>query len=175
VCPAVCPSVLISSLANVHCSEPSDFCLEASGFRNTINTGSSPGLLSDILLLPCVMEVLQLWICRVVSFCAPAIHKWGRCWGGTTQSPGGWGSGVGQPTSSPSHAPPHHQVGLSSTALASSPNAAARTGQGQLSCSHILCASSLAPMPPKPALLCCSAPPTPSATATKWEGSPSPT
>ena len=32
---------------------------EASGFCYTINTGSSPGLFLDILLLPCVMEILQ--------------------------------------------------------------------------------------------------------------------
>ena len=38
----------------------------SSGFCYTINTGSSLGLLSDILLLPCVMEILQLWICRAV-------------------------------------------------------------------------------------------------------------
>jgi hypothetical protein len=41
---------------------------EASGFCYTISTGSSPGLFWDILLLPCVMEILQRWICRVVSF-----------------------------------------------------------------------------------------------------------
>ena len=34
-----------------------DFCY-------TIYTGSSQELLYDILFLPCVMEILQLWICR---------------------------------------------------------------------------------------------------------------
>ena len=40
-------------LANVHCNE-SLVWFKASGFCYTINTGSSLGLLSDILLLPCV-------------------------------------------------------------------------------------------------------------------------
>jgi hypothetical protein len=44
---------------------------EASDFSYTINTGTSPGLLSDILLLPCVREILQLWICTLA-----ALHKW---------------------------------------------------------------------------------------------------
>jgi hypothetical protein len=61
---------------------------KASGFCYTINTGSSQGLLSDFLLLPCVMETLQLWFCRLVPSCAPAVHRWGRCWGGPVQSPG---------------------------------------------------------------------------------------
>lgn len=38
------------------------------GLGYTINSASLPGLLSDILLLPCVMEVLQLWIYRTTSF-----------------------------------------------------------------------------------------------------------
>ena len=33
-----------------------------------INIGSSPGLLPVDLLLPCVMEILQLWISRAVPF-----------------------------------------------------------------------------------------------------------
>lgn len=32
----------------------------ASGFRYTVSSGFSPGLLLDILL-PCVMDILQLW------------------------------------------------------------------------------------------------------------------
>jgi hypothetical protein len=50
-------------LANVHCKE-SLVWLEVSGFCYTINTGTSPRLLSDIQLLPCVTEILQLWFCR---------------------------------------------------------------------------------------------------------------
>jgi hypothetical protein len=41
---------------------------EAWGFCYTINTGSSLGLLLDILLLLCIMEILQLWICRAYPF-----------------------------------------------------------------------------------------------------------
>ena len=35
-----------------------------SGFCDTINIGFSPELLLGILLLPFVVEILQLWICR---------------------------------------------------------------------------------------------------------------
>ena len=42
----------------LQCNKPLVW-LEASSFCYTINTGSSPRLLSDILLLPCVMETLQ--------------------------------------------------------------------------------------------------------------------
>ena len=38
---------------------------QASGFCYTTNTGSSQGLLSDTLLFPCVLEILQLWIYRM--------------------------------------------------------------------------------------------------------------
>ena len=41
---------------------------QASGFCYTINTGSSPELFLDILPLPCVMELLQLWFCRTLPF-----------------------------------------------------------------------------------------------------------
>jgi hypothetical protein len=53
--------IYTSFLANVHCNE---FLVwfKASGFCYTINIGSSLGLLLDILLLPCIMEILQLWI-----------------------------------------------------------------------------------------------------------------
>jgi hypothetical protein len=37
-------------------------------FCYTINTGSSLRFLLDTLLLPCVMEILQLWICRTSPF-----------------------------------------------------------------------------------------------------------
>lgn len=45
--------------ANVHCSE-SLVWFETSGFRDTINIGSSLGLLPVILLLPCVMDPAAL-------------------------------------------------------------------------------------------------------------------
>ena len=37
---------------------------KASGFYYTIDAGPSLGLLLVILQLPCVMEILQLWVCR---------------------------------------------------------------------------------------------------------------
>jgi hypothetical protein len=48
-----------SLLANVHCGE-SLVWSEASGFCYTINAGSSIGFPSDILWLPCVVEILHL-------------------------------------------------------------------------------------------------------------------
>lgn len=45
---------------------------KASDLCYTISTGSSVGLLLDIL--PCVTEFLQLWLCRT----ALAIHRRGR-------------------------------------------------------------------------------------------------
>ena len=55
---------------SVHFSE-SLVWLEISGFCDTINIGSSLGLLPVILLLPCVMEVLQLWNSRTGPFMHP--------------------------------------------------------------------------------------------------------
>ena len=93
MCPTVYPSVYTGYtllytlrythlyLQMAHCNE-SLICFEASGFCYTINTGPSQRLLSDILLLPYVMEILQLWICRTGPSHAPAVHRWGRCWGG---------------------------------------------------------------------------------------------
>ncbi|KAL6092449.1 hypothetical protein STEG23_022795, partial [Scotinomys teguina] len=52
----------ISLLASVHCKE-SWVWFEASGFCCTMDAGPSLGLLLDILLLPCVVGILQLWIC----------------------------------------------------------------------------------------------------------------
>jgi hypothetical protein len=46
-----------------------------------------PGLCLDILLLPRAVEILQLWIYRTSPH-APAVHRWGRGWGGSTQIPG---------------------------------------------------------------------------------------
>jgi hypothetical protein len=70
-----CPVLLV----NVHCNE-SLVWFKASSFCYTINTGSSPGLLSDILMWPCVMEILQFGCIRPVPSSAPAVHRWGRCW-----------------------------------------------------------------------------------------------
>lgn len=48
------PFVQTASFANVRCNESLDW-VEASGFWYTINTGSSPRILSNSLLLPCVL------------------------------------------------------------------------------------------------------------------------
>jgi hypothetical protein len=87
---AVCRSVSHSmpfcqnSFSCTHCHE-SLVWFEASGF--CYNTGSSLGLLSDAVLLPCVMELLQLWVCRTLSW-VPGAHSWHRCWGEPNQNPG---------------------------------------------------------------------------------------
>ena len=65
-------------LVKDHCKE-SLVCFEDFGFCYTINTGSSPGLLQDILL-SFVEEILQLWLCTL------AVHRWGRCWLGWANS-----------------------------------------------------------------------------------------
>jgi hypothetical protein len=39
-----------------------------------------------MLLLPCVKEILQFWFNRTSPLCTPEGHRWGRCWGGPTQS-----------------------------------------------------------------------------------------
>jgi hypothetical protein len=44
------------------------FTAMVQGFCYTIDAGSSQELLSDTLLMPCVMEILQLWICRTCPF-----------------------------------------------------------------------------------------------------------
>jgi hypothetical protein len=50
-----------SLLANVHCNE-SLVWFDISGFYYTISTiRLSPGLLLDVLLLACFLEILQLW------------------------------------------------------------------------------------------------------------------
>jgi hypothetical protein len=67
VCHTAYSFVHTSFLANVLCNE-SLVCFKASGFCYTISTGPSLGLLLDMLLFPCVMEILKLWICRTGSF-----------------------------------------------------------------------------------------------------------
>lgn len=51
------PFVHTSLLVNVHCNDMKVW-YEPSGFCYSINTGTSLGLLLDILLLPCVLKVL---------------------------------------------------------------------------------------------------------------------
>ena len=60
-------SVHTSLLASVHCNEPLVW-FEAPGISYTINNGSSPGLLSDILMLSCVAALyLQDWSLHMVQ------------------------------------------------------------------------------------------------------------
>lgn len=37
-------------------------CVEASGFYHVIDAGLSLGFFLDILLLPCFVEILKLWV-----------------------------------------------------------------------------------------------------------------
>lgn len=77
-------SVLTSFLASLDCNESLAW-FEAPGFLYTISTGSLPGLFSDILLLPCVREVLHLWICRT----SPVLDEV-AVWVGQLQHGCGW-------------------------------------------------------------------------------------
>lgn len=57
---------------STHC-EKSLLGLEASGFCYTADAGGpSLGLFLDILLLPCVMEILTLWVCESGPFTCPS-------------------------------------------------------------------------------------------------------
>lgn len=58
---ALCVSVLAFT-------EGSSVWFKASGFCYTTNAALSLGHLLDILLLPCVVEILQLWEGRICSF-----------------------------------------------------------------------------------------------------------
>lgn len=66
-------------LANVRCSE-SLVWFQAPGFGYTLNIGSSLELLLYVLLLPCALEILQLWITGQAPSDAPTIHRWNGCW-----------------------------------------------------------------------------------------------
>ena len=58
------------SLANVHCNMSTAW-FEVSDFCDIINTEPSLGLWLVILLFPCVMEILKLWISRTGRFLHP--------------------------------------------------------------------------------------------------------
>ena len=66
----------ISFLPNSFICKCSFVWFEASGFCYTFNTGFSPGLLLDSLLLPCVMEILKFWSAGPGPSCTPAVHRW---------------------------------------------------------------------------------------------------
>lgn len=59
--------VCVSLFARVHGKESSVW-FGASGFYYTIEAGPSLGLCLDILLLPCGVEMLQLWVCESGPF-----------------------------------------------------------------------------------------------------------
>lgn len=59
MCPTVYSSAHTSSLVNVCCNELL-VQIEITGFHHTINSGSWPGLLTVILLLPCVVEMIMI-------------------------------------------------------------------------------------------------------------------
>lgn len=65
--PRVNPFVYTPLFANGHCKE-SLIWFEAAGFCYTISTGTSLGLLSNIWMMPCVMEILSFWICKTGCF-----------------------------------------------------------------------------------------------------------
>lgn len=67
VCPRVDSFVYTLLLENVN-RNGSLVWFKASGFCHTIHYGSSVGLLSVILLLPCVIGTLQFWVSRTCSF-----------------------------------------------------------------------------------------------------------
>ena len=136
VCPTVYSSVHASSLAKVHCNEPLVW-FEAPGISYTINNGSSPGLLSDILLLSCVAALyLQDWSLHMVQQFIDGVNV-----------------GMGQQDLRlmaaelvilPALLHPCHQDQLSITAPASPPNAKAFKGQGCLTHTNGTRASSIA-------------------------------
>lgn len=81
--------------------------LVASGFCYTINTGLLLELLLDILILPCVMEIQQHWICRTCLFMCFTDRRWGGCCGCPTYTivPGSVIAGLVKTPALPS---PHH-------------------------------------------------------------------
>jgi hypothetical protein len=52
-----------------------------SGFCDTINIGTSRGFFQVILLSPCVMEILQLWISKTGHFTHPSHPQTMQTWG----------------------------------------------------------------------------------------------
>jgi hypothetical protein len=115
VCPTVYPFVHTSLLANFYCSE-SLVWLKASGFCYSIHTETSLGLLSDILLLPCVMEILQFGICRTSPFMHSNSSSMGWMLGWINSKAWIWAWEVSELVS-PSALLYPHTTGMSSAAL----------------------------------------------------------
>jgi hypothetical protein len=111
----------------VYCSEPLVW-FKASGFCYTTNTGSSPGLLSDILVLPGVMEVLLLWFSRAGPFTHSSSSQ--NEVDAEVVQPKTWAWVGAELVSLMALSYWPHQGELSSTSPADPPNAAARIGQG---------------------------------------------
>ena len=89
VCPTVYYFAFSFLLADVHCND-SLVGYQTPGFCYSINIGTSVGHFLYSLLLPSLMEILYICVCRTLPFSTleAHIHRWGRCWGGPTQSPG---------------------------------------------------------------------------------------
>lgn len=68
------PFAQTALLENGHCNcNESLVFFGTPGFCYTVNTGSSLVLLLETLLLPCVVEIMKLW----VSSDAPPVYRWG--------------------------------------------------------------------------------------------------
>ena len=126
-----------------------------SSFCSTINAGPSLGLLSESLLLFCVIEILQFWTCITSPFTCSSRSQIRQMLWWTSLKHLIWAWMVAELFSLPALLCTHHQGQFSSTPQASSSDAAASKRRGQLSHSHTLGASSPAPSPSGPALLCC--------------------
>ena len=107
-----------------------------------MNIESSPGRLPGILLLPCVMEVLQLWISRASPFMHPNHLQMIQILGWANSETWIWAWVVTELVSTLTLPYLHPQTELSSTVLARPTNAAIgrrhRVTNGQLSRSHAL-------------------------------------
>lgn len=84
----VTQSTLLPNSFACKCCEASLVWFEASGFCYTLNAGATWGFLSDIQLLPCVKEILQLWLCllaliigAVMSLCLACLVSSCACTG----------------------------------------------------------------------------------------------
>jgi hypothetical protein len=104
VCSTVFPFVHSPLLVDGHCSDALVW-FEACDFCYSINTGTSQGLLSDILWLPCIMVTLHLCTYAQASLHTPAGHRWDRHWGGPNHC---LGSELAELFSSLTLLHPHH-------------------------------------------------------------------
>ena len=87
---------------DLHCTETLVW-IKISGFCDIVNIGSSLGLLPVILLSPCVVEILQLWISRTGPCMHPNSLQMIQIWGWDNSEP--WLS-----CSAPPSAPPRQTL-----------------------------------------------------------------